>query len=399
MNTNTEFSINERQLSLLRFPLQGDKSSLQAWDAADEYILNEVLKESADDDTVDFKNIAILNDDFGALSCALAKYQPKVYSDSYMAHRAIEENLQRNELDGITLKSSLALSANSESADAPNHDTETFSLVLIKIPRTLALLEQQLCDLRSRINEHTQIIAAAKVKSITNNTLKLFEKYIGPTMTSLAVKKARLVFATFDPNLKVSNSFVSVVSDPAISFSLYNHANVFCREQLDIGARLLLEHLPKHFSGTCIDLGCGNGVLGVAMLKKNPEAKLSFVDESFMAIESAKLTASHALSEGLLSNAEFKVSHCLQTLLDENKEKVDLVLCNPPFHQQNVITDEIAWQMFVDAKRMLKPRGELRVVANRHLLYPDKLKRLFGGCKVIANNRKFVVLSAIKLNQ
>jgi 16S rRNA (guanine1207-N2)-methyltransferase len=60
-----------------------------------------------------------------------------------------------------------------------------------------------------------------------------------------------------------------------------------------------------------------------------------------------------------------------------------------------VITDDIAWQMFVDAKKMLRPGGELRVVANRHLDYPDKLKRLFGGCQVIANNPKFIVLSAV----
>ncbi len=399
MNTNTEFSIYGRQLSLLRFPPQGEKSSLQAWDAADEYLLNTLQDQAL---LSEQQSIAILNDDFGALACALAEYQPHVYSDSFMAHRAIAENIKRNALASLDVRSSLELgtdSANRHNMEAGVQNKLSYDLVLIKVPRTLALLEQQLIDLRSHIHANTKVIAGAKVKSITNNVLSLFEKYIGDTKTSLAHKKSRLIFAKVNTEFNVSNPFPSEVKDPAINFTLYNHANVFCREQLDIGARLLLEHLPKHFSGTCIDLGCGNGVLGVAMLQKNPNTSLTFVDESYMAIASAKLTAKNALSEETLNkNITFEVSHCLQTLLDNKAEKADLVLCNPPFHQQNVITDEIAWQMFVDAKRMLKARGELRVVANRHLNYTDKLKRLYGGCKVLANNRKFVVLSAIKLN-
>jgi 16S rRNA (guanine1207-N2)-methyltransferase/23S rRNA (guanine1835-N2)-methyltransferase len=272
-----------------------------------------------------------------------------------------------------------------------------FDIVLIKIPRTLALLQQQLIDIRPHLHANTRIIGAAKVKSVTTNVLKMFTTLIGATTTSLAVKKARLIFSSIDQSFVPKNPFPSKVEDAAIDFSLYNHANVFCREQLDIGARLLLANLPHHFKGAAIDLGCGNGVLGVAMLVRHSEATLTFVDESFMAIASAKLTAEAALAPHIFANnTQFEVSHCLQTLLQHQAPKVDLILCNPPFHQQNVLTDEIAWQMFVDAKRMLKPNGELRIVANRHLNYHDKLQRLFGACKVLADNRKFVVLSAIK---
>ena len=54
--------------------------------------------------------------------------------------------------------------------------------------------------------------------------------------------------------------------------------------------------------------------------------------------------------------------------------------------------------MFNDAKRVLKKGGELRIVGNRQLGYHVKLKRVFGNCKIIANNKKFVVLSSIKSN-
>jgi 16S rRNA (guanine1207-N2)-methyltransferase/23S rRNA (guanine1835-N2)-methyltransferase len=382
LNTNTVFSVNHRELKLLRFPQQHPKSSLQAWDAADEYVIKHV-------DTLNLPasaSMAIVNDDFGALACAFSEYQMHVFSDSFMAHTAISENLRRNHKPKISIASSLDIASTQQ----------IFDIVIIKVPRTLALLEQQLIDLHGLIGANTVIIGAAKVKMVTSNAIALFDKYIGTTTTSLAVKKARLIFS--EVSVKAQKSpmpFPTLVNDANIAFTLYNHANVFCREQLDIGARLLLKNLPK-LSGHCIDLGCGNGVLGITLMQQNKRASVTFVDESFMAIESAKLTLKNALGDEVFSQrASFALSHCLQSLIERDAIKADLILCNPPFHQQNVITDDIAWQMFVDAKKMLRPGGELRVVANRHLDYPDKLKRLFGGCQVIANNPKFMVLSAV----
>ena len=141
MNTNTEFSIYGRQLSLLRFPPQGEKSSLQAWDAADEYLLNTLQDQAL---LSEQQSIAILNDDFGALACALAEYQPHVYSDSFMAHRAIAENIKRNALASLDVRSSLELgtdSANRHNMEAGVQNKLSYDLVLIKVPRTLALLE------------------------------------------------------------------------------------------------------------------------------------------------------------------------------------------------------------------------------------------------------------------
>ena len=73
------------------------------------------------------------------------------------------------------------------------------------------------------------------------------------------------------------------------------------------------------------------------------------------------------------------------------------MLCNPPFHQAQAVTDHIAWQMFKQAKQTLN-RRRLRIIGNRHLDYHEKLKRMFGNCKLLGSNKKFVVLSAIKNN-
>ena len=83
-------------------------------------------------------------------------------------------------------------------------------------------------------------------------------------------------------------------------------------------------------------------------------------------------------------------------LAEMTRESLDVVLCNPPFHQGHVVSDDIAWRMFCDAKRCLRNGGELRIVANRHLDYYHKLRRLFGNCTALGSNEKFVVLSALK---
>ena len=175
--------------------------------------------------------------------------------------------------------------------------------------------------------------------------------------------------------------------------SLHNHANVYAREKLDIGARYFMENLPKVSAGTqVIDLGCGNGVIGLHVLSKQPQAHVHFIDESYMAIASAKLNITENLPS-TIEQCQFQVNDCLTSV---EGGSVDLVLCNPPFHQQTATTDHIAWQMFKDSHRVLKKGGELRIIGNRQLGYHIKLKRIFGNETLIASNDKFVTISAIK---
>jgi 23S rRNA (guanine1835-N2)-methyltransferase len=75
---------------------------------------------------------------------------------------------------------------------------------------------------------------------------------------------------------------------------------------------------------------------------------------------------------------------------------LELVLCNPPFHQQQVVGDLLAWRMFQQARAALVRGGELWIVGNRHLGYHAKLSRLFRSVQQVAATPKFVVLKATK---
>ncbi|EMH4109902.1 23S rRNA (guanine(1835)-N(2))-methyltransferase RlmG [Serratia ureilytica] len=373
----SQLDLGTQQLELERYPQQEESTQLQAWEAADEYLLQQL--ENVD---IGGRPVLIFNDNFGTLACALHAHRPYSVSDSYMSQLATRHNLKLNGLDPeqVTLLDSLA-----ELPAAP-------AVVLIRVPKALALLEQQLRALRHVVTEDTLIVAGAKARDVHTSTMQLFEKVLGPTRTSLAWKKARLIFCQAADIVPPAAAETTNWTLDGTDWLIHNHANVFSRGSLDIGARLFLDHLPRGLNGHIIDLGCGNGVIGLAALAQNPEAQMTFVDESYMAVASSELNVEQNLPQEL-DRCQFEVNNALAGI---ERESVQAVLCNPPFHQQHAITDHTAWQMFCDAKRCLQVGGELRIVGNRHLDYHQKLKRLFGNCTLVASNKKFVILKAVK---
>lgn len=365
-----------RSLTLKRFPQTDDVNPLLAWEAADEYLLQQL------DETEIRGPVLILNDTFGALSCALAEHSPYSIGDSYLSELGTRENLRHN---GIAESSVTFLDSTADYPQAPG-------VVLIKVPKTLALLEQQLRALRKVVTAQTRIIAGAKARDIHTSTLELFEKVLGPTTTTLAWKKARLINCTFShPQLADAPQTLSWKLEDT-GWTIHNHANVFSRTGLDIGARFFMQHLPENLDGEIVDLGCGNGVIGLSLLAKNPQANVVFVDESPMAVDSSRLNVETNLPEAF-ERCEFMINNALSGV---EPFRFNAVFCNPPFHQKHALTDNIAWEMFHHARRCLKINGELYIVANRHLDYFHKLKKIFGNCATIATNNKFVILKAVK---
>jgi len=387
------FSVSAKQLTLNRFPLAQVNRSLQAWDAADEYLLNYLSEQQLITDNL---KVLIFNDTFGALTTQFCtsvddakSNNNTVYciNDSYISAQGIRVNIAENQLDDSNVTQLNCLDTLPSDPD----------VILFKIPKSKSLLIEQLIKIKSIAAPSTVFIAADRAKDIHSSTLKVFEKFLGTTTTSLAVKKARLVFCQFDTKAPQSSPFPTQWpmqnKTLARDFIISNHANVYSREKLDIGGRYFIENLPKVTANSrVIDLGCGNGVIGLSVLASEPSAHVTFVDESHMAITSAEQNIKDNLP-AVIGQCHFHLNDCL-TNVDSNS--VDLILCNPPFHQQNATTDHIAWQMFKDSHRVLKKGGELRIIGNRQLAYHIKLKRIFGNEKLIASNDKFVTQSAIK---
>ncbi|MGW7199473.1 methyltransferase [Streptomyces chryseus] len=378
---------SQGEYDLVRFP-EDPRDRLRAWDAADAYLLRH-LEGTADAPPVDLSGtVVVVGDRWGALATALAGCRPTQISDSFLTQRATRLNLERNGAD----VSSVRLLSTQEPPP------ERIDVLLVRVPKSLALLEDQLHRLAPHIHAGTVVVGTGMVKEIHTSTLRLFERILGPTRTSLAVRKARLIFCTPDPALPRGGAPWPYTYDlppdvgTASGLTVTNHAGVFCAERLDIGTRFFLGHLPRRRGPErVVDLGCGNGVVGTAAALANPEAEVLFTDESFQAVASARAT--FRANAGADRKAEFLVGDGLSGVPEGT---VDLVLNNPPFHSHQATTDATARRMFAGARDALREGGELWVVGNRHLGYHVLLRRIFGNSELVASDPKFVVLRAVK---
>lgn len=372
------------ELALTRFP-EDPRDRLRAWDASDEYLLKHLAEHERE--LPPAGTVVVLGDRWGALVTALAGHRPVQITDSHLGQEATRANLARN---GVETGAVRLLTTRDE---PPGR----IDVLLVRVPKSLALLEDQLLRLAPAVHEGTVVVGTGMVKEIHTSTLQLFERILGPTRTSLAEKKARLIFCTPEPALdRPANPwpYTYTLPDgigPVSGRTVVNHAGVFCADRLDIGTRFFLQHLPDGKGAQrVVDLGCGNGVVGTAVALGDPEAEVLFVDESFQAVASAEATYR---ANGVPGHAEFRVGDGLAGV---PAGSVDLVLNNPPFHSHQATTDATAWRMFTGAKRALRPGGELWVIGNRHLGYHVKLRKLFGNSQLIASDPKFVVLRAVK---
>lgn len=393
---------------LTRFP-EDPRDPLRAWSAADAYLLRHLAGEAdpAGDKgpagevaqearPVDLSGtVVVVGDRWGALTTALAEHGPTLVTDSFLAAEATRANVARAGFapDAVRI---------STTGDAP---PSRIDVLLIRVPKSLALLEDQLHRLAPALHAGTVVVGTGMVTEIHTSTLDLFERIIGPTRTSLARQKARLIFSTPDPERATEGgagpspwprSYVlDADSGVGSGLTVVNHAGVFCADRLDIGTRFFLRHLPTGKGAAhIVDLGCGNGVLGTAAAVADPEATVTFIDESYPAVASAKAT--FRANGGDLARAEFIAGDALSAV---PAGSVDLVLNNPPFHSHQATSGATSWRMFAGARDALRPGGELWVVGNRHLDYHVKLRKLFGNSQVVAGGPKFVVLRAVKRNR
>jgi len=383
----------------------GHRTRLRAWDSADELLLQHVagLDVAPDATTV------IVGDSYGALCVPLAGLHPTVVVDRWSSRQAIESNAAANGVDSALLQVVDAL------APLP----ERIDVALIRPARSLTMLEHQLRSLAPGLHADSVVVASSMVKHLHTSTLEVFERVLGPTTTSLAARRARLIHSVPRDRSSTTDSTGSTGStservtgrwdwpqrtqiEPG-PLRLEWMPGVFSAGKLDRGTALLLEQMPAIEPGdTVIDLGCGNGVLGLVAALDQPDAAVTLVDDSSMAVAAARATLD---ANGVMGHAvwgdgltDWDAADAAAAGFDRSgpaEDSVDVVLCNPPFHDDHALVDAVAWKMFREARRALRPGGEMWVVGNRHLGYHVKLRRLFGDVDVVSSDPKFVVLRSV----
>ncbi|MCM2291743.1 class I SAM-dependent methyltransferase [Allorhizobium sp. BGMRC 0089] len=189
-----------------------------------------------------------------------------------------------------------------------------------------------------------------------------------------------------------SPSIEALSSQPVIIEGRFEtFAGQFSHTHADPGSELLVERFPEGFDGNAADFGAGWGFLSVMLAEKAPRVnRIDLFEANYEALEQAK--------KNLARNCpKLTARFFWQDLANEPpKEKYDLIVINPPFHEGHAAEPSIGEAMIRTAAGALSHGGELLMVANRGLPYEPLLKDIFREQSEICRNARYKVLRAKK---
>ncbi len=161
-------------------------------------------------------------------------------------------------------------------------------------------------------------------------------------------------------------------------------AGVFSADGIDPGSRALAEALPPKLKGRVVDLGAGWGYLSDAVLAREGVTSIDLVEADYAALEAARENITDV-------RATF---HWADALTFRPKAAVDHVVMNPPFHQGRAVDARLGQDFIRAAAGMLGPKGQLWLVANRHLPYETVLSDVFHNVHPLAQTPSFKLFHA-----
>jgi len=366
-------------LKLARYPFEGQRSH-QAWDSADEWIISRFPQHS--------DPVIVVGEAFGVLGTAWGAADVTAAGDSSLALTALEKN---RKLNPSTTGGTLRILPSTDMKTA----TEAFSRIFIRLPKSLSLLEFYLENAVRFADENTEIWLGAMDKRWSSGVKKIAEHLLENVEVFPFEKHSRWLCFRKKAEPTTARATTAIegwdLDEYPLTFS--PAPDVFSSSDLDAGTAAFLRAFPEKIikdASAIADLGCGSGIFGISASYLNREASVWFTDESYLAAGNAEKNYKLNKLEG---KASFLVTNGLDGIPDNS---VDLVLCNPPFHFQNIQSREPAAFMFAEALRVLTPGGCIQIVGNSHLGYHKLLDEYFDRIKEVYRDRKFTVLRAEK---
>ena len=159
---------------------------------------------------------------------------------------------------------------------------------------------------------------------------------------------------------------------------------VFSADGVDPGSALLAEALPRNLKGHVVDLGAGWGYLTDAILSRESVVAVDLVEADHAALDAARENITDP-------RAHFHWADARDYLADA---PVDYVVTNPPFHTGRKADASLGHAFIRQAAAILKPKGALWLVANRHLPYEAVLKDAFAETRVLDETPSYKIFHA-----
>ena len=170
--------------------------------------------------------------------------------------------------------------------------------------------------------------------------------------------------------------------------ALYSKPGVFGWDKIDRGSAFLVEQLPaflKHLpkEASLLDLGCGYGYIAASAREFGFE-RIVATDNNAAALAACQKNFSELNIPGevIASDAGAEI-----------KERFNIVLCNPPFHQGFATDGRLTDKFLATTKRVLRRSGKALFVVNAFVPLPQKAREIFDSVEIVAENKSFKLVA------
>lgn len=298
---------------------------------------------------------------------------------------------------------------------------ESTGTAVFTLPREKARLRMMAHALAGAVGAHGSVLAVGEIRAGARSAARHLESFFGEVLKKDTARHCVLYEAhaprtdTTADNAGAGGSHAGDTGCEAMTpfrpadylsrwrldrpdgpLTICSLPGVFAHGALDAGTALLLDGLDNFAKGAAhrvLDLGCGAGVIGLALRQIAPSIDLVMADSNALALEAtrASLTANDAAATVVASDG---LSAIRPMAVPPDGTPFDLVISNPPFHEGHRERQDRGAGVFAGIEEILVPGGRLVIVVNRHLPWPRWLDATFGSHEVLARNGRFQVLSA-----
>jgi 16S rRNA (guanine1207-N2)-methyltransferase len=303
----------------------------------------------------------------------------RVHQDSVVGEAALARNAARAGLSGgwrsLPLGADLVRDAR---------------VVLVRAPRGLEALREVAEVIAADADPGVTVLVGGRVKHMTHAMNDVLGDSFDEVSAGLARQKSRVLTAR-GPRPGTS-SFPRAEHHPDLGLTVRAHGAAFAGPRIDVGTRALLAVLDEMAPGaaTAVDLGCGTGVLAVALAARRPGLRVTAADSSAAGVASAAATVAANGLDDRVAVVRDDAGGSLPAA------SADLVVCNPPFHLGAAVVPELAERLARGAARLLRPGGELWTVYNTPLGHRTVLARRVGPTRVVSRTPKFTVTVSVR---
>lgn len=165
--------------------------------------------------------------------------------------------------------------------------------------------------------------------------------------------------------------------------------SIFSKNKIDGGTRTLLETIAKKctLTGNCLDLGCGLGVIGIALCKKYA-LNFDMVDINGTAV---KLSRQNTITNNVQRQTNVFESDGFSAV----KNMYNNIITNPPIKTGKTLL----FSLMNGAYEHLNQNGQLILVIRKdHGMESLKkhLLELFGNCQILERKKGYYILYCTK---